>query len=113
MALWVLPVQKTRKLLALRRRATAPVPEERIAWALHHAKRLVPGASCLPQALAAETLLVRSGHTADLRIGVRKTGPDSIEAHAWVEVDGKVVVGELPTGLGDFTPLPPLPGPGG
>lgn len=53
----------------------------------------VPGAdTCLPQALAAVAMLRRWGHRADLVLGVR-TAP-VFEAHAWVEVDGAVVVGE-------------------
>ncbi len=71
----------------------------------------MPRATCLPQALAAEALLRRAGHPADLRIGVAKTGPGRLLAHAWVECRGRVIVGDLPERLADYAPLPPLPPP--
>lgn len=56
---------------------------------------------CLERSLVLNHLLRRRGHDARLRIGVRKRQPGSlptdagidsaIEAHAWVEVDGRVV----------------------
>jgi hypothetical protein len=110
-ALWVLPFRTARRLLS---RSTHPaatdVTPERITWALTRARRIVPRATCLPQALAAEALLIRSGLPAELRIGVVKTAQGRLEAHAWVESGGRIVVGELREGLSRFTPLPPLPG---
>jgi hypothetical protein len=38
-----------------------------------------------------------------------KTESGQLTAHAWVESDGQVVVGDLPGGLGIYTPLPSLP----
>ena len=73
------------------------------------ARRVVPRASCLPQALAAEALLMRGGRRVELRIGVVKTERGRLVAHAWVESGGRVVVGELHEGLSRYTPLPPLP----
>jgi hypothetical protein len=84
---------------------------ERIAWGIAAARRVVPAATCLPQALAAEVLLAHNGHPAELRLGVLKTGTGSIQAHAWVESEGRVVVGQLAEGLSRYTPLPPLPDP--
>src|SRR2546422_1191921 len=61
LGLWLLPLTVVRRLLA----RTAPTPSgalatpERIAWAVAVARRVVPRASCLPQALAAEALLTR------------------------------------------------------
>jgi hypothetical protein len=117
LALWVLPLRTARRLLARPPRpADGPVSAERIAWAISVARRVVPAASCLPQALAAEALLARHGHPVELRIGVTKTGQGGLLAHAWVESRGRVVVGDLADGLSRYTPLPPLPaaeGPGG
>ncbi len=60
---------------------------------------------CLPQALTALFLMKRHGIGANLRIGVKK-GPDGmLHAHAWVEHDGKVVVGGTGPGLQSYTPL--------
>ena len=76
---------------------------------MSHARRVVPAATCLPQALAAEALLTRGGLPADLRIGVMKEASGKLLAHAWVESDGRVVVGDLPGGLDVYTRLPTLP----
>jgi len=76
---------------------------------MSHAQRVVPGATCLPQALAAEALLKRGGLPADLRIGVMKGASGKLLAHAWVESDGRIVVGDLPGGVDVYTRLPTLP----
>jgi len=111
LALWLLPLRVVRRLLARAARSTsaAAATKERIAWAVAVAQRVVPQATCLPQALAAEALLTRAGHPAELRIGVIKTERGRLTAHAWVESGGDIVVGEL-RGEPPYTPLPPLPG---
>ena len=57
--------------------------------------RYVPYASCLTQALAAKRLMDNAGHAASIKFGVRQAG-GSFEAHAWLEVDGKIVLGKQP-----------------
>ena len=81
-----------------------PTPGEadRIGWAVGSAARFVPDATCLPQALAAEAILRRRGHPADLRLGVKRS-EDGVEAHAWVESYGRVIVGD-----GDLDRFEPL-----
>ncbi len=114
LALWFLPFGLARRLLtpasSIKPTTDAGLSPERIAWAIAHAHRVIPRANCLPQALAAESLLTRSGHPVELRIGVIKTKRGGLEAHAWVESEGRLVVGDLTQGLHGFTPLPPLPG---
>ncbi len=78
-------------------------PEE-IAWAVGVAARRVPGASCLTQALALQLLCRRRGYPTQLQIGVERKG-SRFRAHAWVERDGKVIIGNL-ADLGSFLPLP-------
>jgi hypothetical protein len=113
LALWALPFNVVRRLLSRpARRSSAPYATERIGWAISVAKRFVPYGNCLPQALAAESLLRQSGHPVELRIGVAKTDQGRLEAHAWVESGGRLVVGDLTQGLDTYTPLPPLPGVG-
>ncbi len=114
LALWALPFNVVRRLLSRPARpSSAPhATTERIGWAISVAKRFVPNGNCLPQALAAESLLRRSGHPVELRIGVAKTDQGRLEAHAWVESGGRLVVGDLTQGLDTYTPLPPLPGVG-
>jgi hypothetical protein len=81
---------------------------ELLIWAVTAASRYVPGATCLAQALAAQVLLGRTGYPARLRIGVAKGEERKFEAHAWVESQGRVVIGG--PGLGRFTPLTTLAG---
>ena len=85
--------------------AAAPSAED-IVWAVTIAGRYVPGATCLVQALLAERLLKLAGHPALLRIGVCEQPPD-FRAHAWVESNGKVLLGETET-FSQFTSLPAL-----
>lgn len=109
-ALWVLPLRVARPLVArLAPRAPGAPGADRIGWAVTAARRVIPRATCLPQALAGEALLVRNGHAAELIVGVAKTPKGGLEAHAWVESDGRLVVGELRQGISQYTPLPPLP----
>lgn len=114
LALWVLPFNVVRRMLSrpVHRSSGAHATTEKIGWAISVAKRFVPRGNCLPQALAAESLLRRSGHPVELRIGVAKTDQGRLEAHAWVESGGRLVVGDLTQGLDTYTPLPPLPGVG-
>lgn len=81
-----------------------PTPGEadRIGWAVGSAARFVPDATCLPQALAAEAILRHRGHPADLRLGVTREG-GGVQAHAWVESYGRVIVGD-----GDLERFAPL-----
>jgi len=77
---------------------------DKIAWVIETASRRTPGAkSCLNQALAAQVLLTRGGYPSQLHIGVAKGERGQFKAHAWVESEGKVVIGG--SELGGFTPL--------
>src|SRR5688500_1634911 len=111
LALWAMPFNTVRRLFVRSvRRSSSPYPTtERIGWAFSVAKQFIPRGICLPQALAAESLLTRSGYPVELRIGVAKTGDGRLDAHAWVESGGRLVVGDLTQGLASYTPLPPLP----
>ena len=113
-----LSFQNLRRWLArlpLNRRQSAPpvtsAPPETIAtivWAVEAASRLQPrGVKCLARALATQHLLALNGYVAHLRIGVTKEASGNLEAHAWVEYQGKVIIGGLQH-LSAFTPLPPL-----
>lgn len=68
-----------------------PLTPAQIGWAVEKAGALVPGASCLPRAIAAQWLLATSGHEAKLTIGIAQSG--AFAAHAWVMSGGAVVVG--------------------
>ena len=65
-----------------------------VAAAVLAASRLLPGtSSCLAQALAARILLRRQGLPCEIRIGVNRTSHGGIEAHAWLESEGQVILG--------------------
>jgi hypothetical protein len=72
--------------------AGRPTPK-RIAWAVTAAGRYVPAATCLTLALAAYTLVKREGYPATLCLGVGKGENGALEAHAWVESAGKIIIG--------------------
>jgi hypothetical protein len=99
-ALWILPFGRLRSAIARlvhpRSGLHARPPDEadRIAWSVGSAARFVPKATCLTQALAGEVLLIRAGYPAKVRIGVAKDAAGKLEAHAWVESDGRVVIGD-------------------
>jgi hypothetical protein len=65
----------------------------------HHA---VP-ARCLHRSLALHQRLRREGLPSELRIGVRKRS-DIFEAHAWVEMAGRIV-NDAPMAVSSFAPL--------
>jgi hypothetical protein len=66
-----------------------------VAAAVADAGRLLPGtSSCLAHALAARILLRREGLPVEIRIGVNRTPPGRLNAHAWVESDGEIVLGD-------------------
>ena len=69
---------------------------ERVTWAIEAASHYVPGGSnCLVRALASEYVLGRFGYPCELKIGVAKGAAGEFAAHAWLESDGRVVIGEF------------------
>ena len=74
-------------------RERSRVPAARVLRAMSVAEPWVPFSNCLGVALAACYMLRRSGYAADLRIGVSKQDVRALDAHAWVELDGRVLVG--------------------
>ena len=57
------------------------------------ASKYVPRATCLVQALAGYILFSKHGYNTSIKIGVL-TENGEFEAHAWLEHDEKVVLGE-------------------
>lgn len=71
---------------------------DRIAWAVTAAAGRLPlPTTCLVRALVADAMIRRHGGRSELRIGVLQNGGDAspLEAHAWVECGGEVIVGGL------------------
>lgn len=113
----VLLVQSSLPFKRWRRLLTRPDPgpgarveldPDTIAQALDRARRGVPGIyKCLPVAYAGHLLLHRHGHRSTVQVGVARDAEGKVEAHAWVEQGGRVLIGELPD-LGRFVPFPRL-----
>jgi hypothetical protein len=95
-----LPFATVRGIVARRYRRlddkTSRPALERVTWAIEAASHYVPGGSnCLVRALASEYILGRLGYPCELKIGVAKGAAGEFAAHAWLESEGRVVIGEF------------------
>jgi Transglutaminase-like superfamily len=85
-------------------------PISHIVWMVNVSSRYMPGGvKCLARALTTQLLLTRQGYAPDLRIGVAKAATGDLEAHAWIEYEGRVVIGHLKD-LSRYIPFPSLEG---
>ncbi len=100
MSLWVFPFRWVNKWAS---RLELPENDgERLDWiainGIVHSVRTssgyVPSATCLTQALATQALLRIKGQGSRVRIGVDKDESAGLMAHAWVEVSGRIIIGE-------------------
>jgi len=107
LGLWTLPLATVRRRAGNfgRRAGLSSRPAAaRISWAVGAAARFVPGAgNCLVRALAAEAMLSRFGYESQLKIGVGKTAAGQFEAHAWLESEGRTLIGQFD--LGRYTEM--------
>jgi hypothetical protein len=77
-----------------------------VVWAVTAASLRVPGpTTCLSRALAVQALLARHGFPSRLQVGVVRGKQGQVEGHAWVECDGRVLIGGTPSEVGRFAPL--------
>lgn len=75
----------------------------RVSRAISRAARVVPWRSdCLVQAEAARRWLASHGLQSEIRIGVRKSPENKLDAHAWLLCEGVIVTG------GDISPYVPF-----
>jgi hypothetical protein len=99
LGLRVLPFWTLRGAVAQLARVPAGSPHinrasvEQLVWTVTVASRYVPKATCLTQALVTQILLGRRGYPARLHVGVAKSERGRLQAHAWLESQGRVVVG--------------------
>lgn len=56
---------------------------------------MIPFASCLTRAITAQILLKKLHQSSELKIGIKKSEPNKLEAHAWIEIDGRIIIGKL------------------
>lgn len=111
--LWILPFDRLRRVMGRwdqgspSRPSAARSSARQISDAVRAAAPYVPAATCLTQALAAESLLRSEGYLAALRIGVARSSSGMLRAHAWVEWNGQNLLDHLDP-VERYTPLPPL-----
>ncbi len=68
--------------------------EEAVIWAVSTAAALIPlRDSCLAEALTAHWLLAAAGRASVVRIGVAPGAGRPFAAHAWLESQGRAVLG--------------------
>lgn len=78
-------------------------------WALESVGKYILGdAPCLTQSLAAQWVLTRYKLPSELCIGVAKDDQGKFVAHAWVECDGRVVIGGTEEDLQRYSRLSSL-----
>ena len=98
--LWVVPFRWIGRFSNLQRATPARTNDlgrrHRVATAVRMVSRCVPGASCLTQALATQLILRLKGDVLPLQLGVAWSKGGNFEAHAWLESEGKVLIGDLP-----------------
>jgi Transglutaminase-like superfamily len=76
-----------------------------IIWAVNLSSKFTPGgAKCLARALTTKILMQQQHYIGEICIGVAKGDRGNLEAHAWVEVEGNVIMGWLPD-LARYKPL--------
>ena len=116
LGLWVLPYQKLLYLLKRisdrqngdRERELNDNNLNKIVRAVNISTRYMPGgAKCLARALTTQVIMKRQGYSPQLRLGVAQGEQGKIEAHAWIEYQGLVVIGDLQN-LSRFIPLSPF-----
>lgn len=111
LGLSMLSFKKLHKLLLLiskpqaKYQKQAQISLEDIIWAVNVSTFYIPGgAKCLSRALTSSVFMSRCCYISSLYIGVAKSQSGELKAHAWVESQGKVVVGNLPE-LDDYKQL--------
>ncbi len=68
--------------------------DSRLVWAVSKASRVIrTDKPCLAQAMALQHMLHKHGRPAELVIGVAKNDDETLKAHAWVEQEGRVLIG--------------------
>ena len=100
-ALWVLPsplILRFVTRISGDEGVDSPTPRfdlSSIIWAVERSSMRVPRASCLTQAICGKLLLRWSGLHAGLCLGVARAFSGTLRAHAWLERDGRTILGGI------------------
>ena len=92
----------------LKKASLSPGTIDELAWSVRIIAKRVPfRALCFEQGLALQRMLRRRGIDARLHYGIGKNDAQLLEAHVWVDVGDRVVIGEQ--GLGKFQSVATFP----
>ncbi len=96
--LWLFPFPSVQRKVQKKASKHHPTKEHvvsmvRLRTMIMVSSRYVPRAACLVQALAGHILFSKYGYQTSIKIGVL-TENGEFEAHAWLEDDNRVVLGE-------------------
>ncbi len=72
------------------------IPADTLIRLLAAACRIVPFTTCLSRAMAGQRLLTGCGYCSKLHIGVAREKGEKLEAHAWLSLDGRIILGNTP-----------------
>lgn len=102
-----LPFAGVKRVRRIQPKRQKPALEMRsILGLLRRASRWCPvGSTCLTRALAGQYLLRRAGIDSRLCIGVMRDGGKQFQAHAWLERDGKIILGGTEEEIRQWIPL--------
>ena len=115
LALWLLPSRAILRIISRLRSSPRMIADKQstlassIPWAVEAVSRGIPRATCLTQAVAAKVMLGWFGEDAQLCLGVAHTSDGALRAHAWLERNGRPVLGGF--GIKSMVRLPDLPDP--
>ncbi|QPC85010.1 lasso peptide biosynthesis B2 protein [Phototrophicus methaneseepsis] len=85
---------------------TIPMQDiDSIAMVVELTSRKIPTSKCLARSLTMHQMLARRGLVIPIKIGVTHSETGALEAHAWVEYQGEVVLGYLEN-LADYKIFP-------
>lgn len=97
LGLWVVPYKHLKRIVDRVPRRKVQGTDQQMAAIIRNVvsiSRFVPSATCLTQALATQVLLKGEGFDPKLQIGVARDA-GIFKAHAWVECNGQIVVGDF------------------
>jgi Transglutaminase-like superfamily len=92
--LWLLPLSSVRWLVTRKwGRTTLTGSPQQVVWAVGMVSRYIPQSTCLVRALATQGLLAQSSQPSQLHVGVALDEQGKFQAHAWVEHQGRIIIG--------------------
>ena len=67
---------------------------EKLVWAVNVASKYSPKSTCLTRSITGYILFSSYGYSTKIKIGVSKSDEGNLDAHAWLENNNNVVIGE-------------------